>query len=522
MPATVTSARRPPWYLAAPAMVSAAGVLAPLLYLVVRAVGDTETSAWDAVFTWRNAALLGNTTALVVGVLAVTTLLALPAAWLTTRTDLPGRRFFAVALVMIFATPAYLLAYTLLAAGGAYGMVYHLTGYAAPVLRGYSGSLIALSLYNLPYMLLSLRAGLLQLDPGLEETAQSLGRSRATIFFSVILPQLSPALLAGQLIVALHVVNDFGVVSLMNYHTFSYALYLRYTGFDLGGAAWIAMMMLAFTAVLIGGEFWLLRGLRLHRTGTGVERRARRVELGPWAGPAVAFLSVILLMGVVLPVGTIAYGLTRVEWSYTMPDVGAALWDSVRASLPAAVIATALALPVAYIARRYPGKRSLMIERLSFLGYATPSLAFALGVLVITLRLAPWAYQTLGVLVYAYALHFMAEAVAPLRSALFRASPRVEEASRALGVGPWGTLWRVTLPLLRPGLVVSLALVFLSAMKELPLTMLLAPLGFDTLATNVWGHTAEADYAGAAPYALLIVAIASVFVGVLVWHEQKT
>jgi len=209
--------------------------------------------------------------------------------------------------------------------------------------------------------------------------------------------------------------------------------------------------------------------------------------------------------------------------------VGTAWWavrraviDSLSVSAPAAVVATLLALPIALMARRYPSRLSLLLERLGFLGYATPPLAFALGLLVVTLWVLPGLYQTLFVLVYAYSLHFLAEAVGPIRAGLFAADPRLEEASRALGVGPVSTFVRVTLPLLRPGLVVSLALVFLSVMKELPLTMLLAPPGFETLSMNIWQYTEDAMYASAAPYALGVLALSALFVGVLVFNERRS
>ena len=133
-----------------------------------------------------------------------------------------------------------------------------------------------------------------------------------------------------------------------------------------------------------------------------------------------------------------------------------------------------------------------------------------------------WLYQELPlVLVYAYSLHFLAEAVGPVRAGLYQATPRLEEASRSLGYSQLATFVRVTLPLLRSGLVVAMALVFLSAMKELPLTFLLSPLGFDTLATNIWSHTREAMYAEAAPFALLIMLVSAGFVAVLLSQERQ-
>ncbi len=497
-------------------------MLLPLGYLVVRSLGADAAQVARVVFRRQSLEQLTNTMLLGAAVVGVTTLLAVPAAWLTSRTDLPMKRFFALAMVLPLAIPGYLMAYTLLSLGGDYGAVFHMTGVSVPRLRGFTGSVVALSVYNFPYMLLNLRAGLSGYDTSLEEIARSLGQRPARVFFSVVLPQLWPSILAGALLVSLHVITDFGVVSLMGYETFSFALYNAYVGaYGTSGAAPIALMMMALAGVFIVAEVWLLRRVILTRAGAGVARVRRPLGLRRWKVPAVGFLTVILAISVVTPACTIIYWARQADLAESWRSLSGAVVDSLSVSAPAALAATLLALPIAYMARRYPSRLSAGLERLSFLGYATPSLAFALGLLVVTLRVVPGLYQTAFVLVYAYSLHFLAEAVGPIRAGLFQANPRLEEASRALGYGPISTFTRVTLPLLRPGLIVSLSLVFLSAMKELPLTMLLAPPGFETLSMNIWQSTEEASYAQAAPYALCVLAISSLFVGVLLFNERR-
>ncbi len=494
----------------------------PLGYLVVRSLGADAGEVGRAVFRWQSLVQLSNTLLLCASVVVVTTVTALPAAWLTSRTDLPMKRFFALALVLPLAIPGYLMAYTLLSLGGDYGAAFHLTGVSVPRLRGFWGSLVALSVYNFPYMLLNLRAGLSGYDTSLEEVARSLGQRPGRVFFTVVLPQLRPAILAGALLVSLHVVSDFGVVSLMRYETFSYALYQAYQGaYGTRGAAPIALLMMALAGVFIVAELLMLRRVVLTRAGAGQARVRRPLRLRRWAWPGVVFVCLLLMVGVVLPVLTIVYGALGVEMGSQWRALRGAVVDSLSVSIPSAVVATALALPIAYMARRYPSRWSASLERLGFVGYATPPLAFALGLLVVTLRVVPGLYQTAFVLVYAYSLHFLAEAVGPIRAGLFTANPRLEEASRALGYGPFSTFARVTLPLLRPGLIVSLSLVFLSVMKELPLTMLLAPPGFETLSMNIWQYTEDAMYGSAAPYALVVLGVSALFVGVLVFNERR-
>jgi iron(III) transport system permease protein len=160
------------------------------------------------------------------------------------------------------------------------------------------------------------------------------------------------------------------------------------------------------------------------------------------------------------------------------------------------------------------------VERLAYLGYALPPLALALAYIFFSLGTLPVLYQTMALLVFAYTLHFLAEAIGPIRTALYQISPNVEEAARSLGRSPLRAFGSTTLPLIRTGLVVSVTFVFLSAIKELPLTVLLSPPGFETLSTNVWGFASEGLYGRAAPYALAIVCLSTLFVAVLLRYES--
>ena len=227
--------------------------------------------------------------------------------------------------------------------------------------------------------------------------------------------------------------------------------------------------------------------------------------------PAWGLAGAIGVAALVIPLVTIVYW-TRTElnpWAFN------SLWASLKSAAGAAALAalttTALAFPLAYIGSRYgttprTARLARLTERVAYLGYATPPLAFALALIFFTLGVVPGLYQTFALLIMAYTLHFVAEAIGPIRSGLVTATPRLEEAARVLGYSPLQTLWSVTLPLLRPGLLTGAAFVFLSVLKELPLTLLLAPIGFEPLSRNLWTHTEEAQYASAAPYALALIA----------------
>lgn len=511
--------------LLAVALLVGAAVLLPLFYLVLRAAQAEPQQLAEIVLRERNLQLLVNTLALLVGVIAFTTVLALPLAWITSRTDLWGKRFWTVLLVLPLAVPGYVGVFGFFGATGVSGWLEHLLGFPWPRPTGYLGALGVLTLFTYPYLFLNLRAALLGLDAGLEESARSLGYRGLEVFWRVVLPQLRPALFAGWLLIGLHVLGDFGVVSLVRFETFSYAIYLQYSAsFDRVYAAWLSLMLILLTGSLLWLEARLLKNLSLSRVGLGSARKPQPVRLGVWWLPSLALMAVPIVGALVVPLTSIGYWLAQYPSSphtRSFEAVLEALGNSVQAAAPAAFLAALLALPLAYLGVRYPSPLSRLLERAAYIGYATPPLAFALALIFFSLRGVPFLYQTLALLILAYALHFLAEAIGPIRSALYQAPPRLEEAARSLGYNPLQAFLRATFPLLRRGLLASMALVFLSAVKELPLTFLLAPIGYSTLSTRIWGYTSEAMFAEAAPYALLIVLFSAGLVGLLLSQERR-
>lgn len=504
------------------AAVIAVGVLLPLAYLLIRAFDATPELLNNVIFRMRNVRLLGNTLLLTGSVLLLDVLIALPLAYLSTRCKIKWRQFITLLGVLPLAIPGYVMAYALLGLGGYNGLFDTWFGWNFFRLSGFSGSLIVLTLCTFPYLYLNFRTSLLGLDPSIEEASRSLGHDAWSTFKKIILPQLKPAFLAGGLLISLHVIGDFGTVSLMRFETFSYALYLQYVAaYDRIYAAWLALMLLMLTTGALVLEYRLLKKAIYYRLGRGVAKSRSLLSLGPWKIPAYLFVGVLFLISILLPVSSIGYWVNQPAFTAALPDLAASLWNSVKASAPAALLTTAMALPLAYIGVRYKTKLSDPIERVAYLGYATPPLAFALAFVFFSLVVSTSLYQSLLLLVLAYSLHFLAESIGPVRSSLYQAPPQLEEAARSLGYSPVKAFFKVTFPLLRGGIIASAALVFLSAMKELSITFLLAPIGFDTLALNVWSYTGEAMFAEAAPYALAILLFSSLFVGFLFSKEAK-
>ncbi len=513
---------RPPLALLLAAGLVGTGTCLPVLYLLIRAFDAEAAQLAGIVFRMRNLLLLGNTLALVAVVLLIGTVIALPMAWLVTRSDLRGRGIVTFLMALPLAVPGYVMAYALLGLSGYYGFARSWFGISLPPLHGLWGAGLSLALYTFPYIFLNLRAAFLGMDPGLEETAQSLGHSRSKVLRHVVLPQLWPALVSAWLIVGLYVIGDFGAIALMRYEVFSYAIYTQYSGaFDRTYAAWLSLMLLGVTVLALLAQSRLTRNRRFARTGTGVARPLHLVRLGLWALAAWAGIALVAFAAIGLPLLVLAHWMRRGVEAMDWAMLAQAALNSGLAAAAVAVLTVALALPVVLLSLRWPGWFPALTDRLAWLGYATPPLAFGLAMVFFTLSVIPFAYQTHPVLIFAWVMTFLALALGPLRLALLQVGRRPEEAARTLGAGPLRAFWRVTMPRLKGPMVAAGLLVFIAVVKELPLNWMLAPTGWRSLSTTVFGRTVEGMMAEAAPFALAIILFSALFVGLILKYEGQ-
>jgi iron(III) transport system permease protein len=482
----------------------AAFVSLPLVYLFVRAT-DAGTDAWRThLLTWRTIELLSSTTAIAAAVLFVSIAISVPYAWLVTRTDLPLRRMWAVIGALPLAFPSYIAAFATVSILGPRGALAAAIGHPLPeIAYGWSGALLTLGLFSYPYLYLLLVAAMRGLDPLLEEAARSLGKTSGQVFSRVVMPQLRAPLIAGSLMIVLYTISDFGAVSIVRYDTFTTAIYDAYRGlFDRTVAALLATVLALMTILVLLLEWLLVRNVAASRARP--VRAARPAPLGAWKVPALAFVGALSLVTVVVPFTAIVGWSLRASFAAIRID---AVVNSLYVSAAAALLCVAFSLPIALWAVRGRERLAVAIERLTFAGYALPGIVVALALVVAATRLARPLYQTAALLVAAYVIRFLPEATAATRSALSSLSPIFEEAARSLGQSRFAVLRRVTMPMIRPGLLAGGGLVFLTAMKELPATLILRPTGFETLATRIWTESSVSAWSGAAlPSLLLLVA----------------
>jgi iron(III) transport system permease protein len=475
----------------------AALALLPLGYIA----GYTLDLGWsgvrELVFRPRVAELLWNTTRLLLGTVAVCAVLGVGAAWLVARSSVPGRRAWHVLLVAPLAVPAFVNSFAWIS--------------LLPGLDTYAGALLVVSLSYFPFVYLPVVAAFRGLDPALEDTARGLGLSSWAVFRRVQLPQLRVGLLGGCLLVALHLLAEFGALQMLRYPTFTTAIYDQYRStFNGPGATMLAGVLVLLCLLLLLAEL-RLRGSRGYAgSGRGAARPVRPVALRGLTAPALLALAAIVALSLLVPLGSLGYWIAGgasagIEWGALAATTGSTL---ALAGIAAAVT-TAMALPTGWLAVRARGRVATLLERATYLGSSVPGIVVALALVTLSIRGTPWLYQTVPVLIAAYAILFLPRAVVPVRAAVEQSPPLYDDVAASLGSSGVDRLRRITLPLLAPGLGAGAALVFLAVVTELTATLLLAPTGTTTLATAFWAASSALEFGAAAPYAVVMVVLSA-------------
>ncbi len=510
-------------------------VIIPLVYIFVRAAG-ADPQAWSRLLQGRLWVLLGNTLLLVVAVTSGAVVTGVSMAWLTERTDLPGRSLFRWLLALPLAIPAYIggvVHLSLLRPRG--GMIpqalSNLFGQEIPTPSplGFWGAAFILTLFMYPYVYLLSGAAFRSLHASVEEAARAFGRTSWQTFWQVTLPALRPGITAGALLVSLDILAEYGTVALLRYETFTSAIFVQLAGrYDRSAASVLAGVLVSLAILFLWSELRLQGQARFTQMESNW-RPAAQLKLGKWKIPATLAVVGVVSSSLLVPISVLAYWsiqaffdpatLTSVlrSGSQGMENF---IWNSLWSSVLAAVVAVLLSLPVAIFATRYRNPISKSLSRLAQVGYAIPGVVIALSLVSLVNQLLPFLYGTPLLVVMAYVLRHMPQAVRASESALGQLSASLEEASRTLGQNSLQTLLRVTLPLIFPGLLAGGALVFLTSLKELPSTLLLRPAGFDTLAVRVWMWANEGFYIQAAPTALLLVCLSALPLFFLLRREK--
>lgn len=516
------------------ACVIAVLALVPIATIVVLAIADTG-ELWSQILANVLPQAAWNTGLLLLGTGLIAISVGTGAAWLVTAYDFRGRGIVEWALLLPLAVPTYIMAYAYLdilnPLGPIQSTLRFVLGYSSPRafrlpdIRSMWGAVLVFGFVLYPYVYLTVRAMFLTQAANLVEASRTLGVSKAGVFWRVALPLARPAIVVGATLALMEVLNDVGAAQFLGVRTMTASIYTTWVvRTNLPGAAQIAVAMLIVVVALILLERW---GRRNQRYATNAQRsRPMTAEKLSGGREAMAiFLGFFpILVGFAGPaIYLIVAAFRRLEFAGFSFHLLRATINTVTISAIATACVLICGFAVAYAARLRGGALAATFTRVATLGYAVPGTVLAIGILVPVAAFdrtidAVWRNMTgvsigllvLGsgaALVYAYAARFLAISAGGIEAGLSRLPMSYDHASRTLGQGPTGTLWRVHLPLTRPALVAAGLLVFVDCMKELPATLLLRPLNVETLATLLYGEAARGTYEDAALAALIIVVI---------------
>lgn len=538
-PSEAVTMRLVPWHRSGMGWRFGATLVAGLVCLPVVALifiaFQGSAGLWPHMIAYVLPAALRNTFILLVGVGLLVTLMGTTTAWLVTAYDFPGRRFLEWALLLPLAVPTYIIAYAYLdilhPVGAMQGMLRDMLGYSSPRefrlpdIRSMWGCILLLGLVLYPYVYLTTRAMFMTQAANLVEVSRTLGTRRNAVFRQVAFPLARPAIAIGVALALMETLNDIGASQFLGVRTLTVSVYSTWVNrSDMPGAAQISLAMLVIVVMLVLVERYARRNQR-YATAAQKPRTMAPDRLTGWrAASAFGICFLPIALGFVAP----GIYLCVEAWKrFRFAGISSRIWDEIVNTVVVSSIATFVVLLCgllfAYAARTCPGRVTALAARASTLGYAVPGTVLAIGLLVpLGLFDRFWAdsvERLTGVspgllllgsgaaLVLAYSARFMAISTGGIEAGFSRISPSLDHAARMLGQTSTGVFRNIHLPLSRTALASAGLLVFVDCMKELPATLLLRPLNFETLATHLYGEAARGTYEEASIAALLIVVI---------------
>jgi iron(III) transport system permease protein len=493
-------ARRPVVLLTVSSLVAAILAL-PLVFLLIEAHGAGAWQVARLIFRPLTFSLLWNTIRLTVVVTAACAVIGTAAAWWVERTDLPGRRAWAVLVVVPLAIPDFVVSF-------GWNSLWTWA-------HGFRGAVIVMTLAVYPLVYLPVAASLRSADPGQEEVARSLGSGRVRTFVRITLGQAKGAILGGCLLVALVLLAEYGAFEILGYQTFTTEIFTEFNAYSFAASCALSLVLVLLSLLVLAGEGMLRGRGRVSRSGPMTPRISPPQRLGWARWPVLALFAALVLLALGVPVASTLY--------WMVAGLPPALSGGANVSLlnaaghtalyggAAGILATVMAFPVALLAVRHSGRMRHLLERSTYLVLGMPGVVIAFALSYFTERYAAgFGYGTSMLLIACYAIMFFPLALVGVKASLARAPASLDEAARSLGQRRLAVLFRVTMRLAGPGLVAAFCLVFLSAVTELTATLLLIPTGTQTLATQFWSYETNLSYSQAAPFALVMIIVAAV------------
>ena len=524
------------WALAALVIIPLATIFSSFL--------TPEKEIWDHLATTLLPELLRNTVILIVGVGCFTALLGVSLGWFTGACEFPGRKLFSWSLALPMALPAYVMAFIFLGlmdfSGPLQSLLRTIPGFESTMIEVRTPTfvviVIGLTLY--PYVYLLSRASFMNQGRSMIEASRTLGYSPTRAFFKVALPISRPWIVSGLALVLMETLADFGAVSIFNFNTFTTAIYKSWFGFfSLGGAAQLSSLLVVFALALVMVEGLYRSRMRYFDSSRGGAVPSRLLLSG-WKGWSVSlYCATVLIIAFVAPIIQLFIWCIEVVQSGEGIHYSSYIFKTLLLGALAATLICLISVLLAYAKRRNSSPGNRFLCRLATIGYALPGTVLAVGIVLpivwfdnllqnvlstlLSFDTGPLFQGTVLVMLLAYLIRFLAVAFGSVDSGMQNIKPSLDEAASILGKSGKETLLKIHFPLLQKGLLTALVLCLVDVIKEMPITLMTRPFGWDTLAVKIYELTSEGEWVRAALPGLYLVIAGMIPVFILIRKMEK-
>ena len=489
------------------------GVLVLPLLLVASQFFMQEASNLQHVVTNLLPLYLVNTSILVTGTSVITLILGVSTAWFVTVYNFPFRKYFEWMLILPLAIPTFINAIAYVG----------LTDYAGPLriflrwlgidtymdVMNHTGAIIIMSLVLYPYVYVTSRSAFLLQSASLIEVARTLGQSLGKTFRKVALPIARPSIFAGLILVVMEVLNDYGLVSYFGIPTFTAGIFRSWLALDdFPTALFLSMLVLGFVLILFIIEFLANQNKKV--THNKEDRKfSRLTPKNKWVIFVLCFIP--FLLGFIVPV-------IQLIWWFTLSFSNDIWLRLMRLTSNTALLGTisgifiiSLGIILGYTFRM-ANKKGIqpILSKIPFLGYAMPGAVIAVGIVAFILFVNPsYIYSGITALIFGYTVRFFAVGFGLIESGFEKIPEQIDDAAVSLGSSPLRNLFSIHIPILKPILISAFIMVFVDVTKELPLTLILRPFNYETLATNAFQYAKDEMASRSASSSLLIIFVSA-------------
>ena len=486
----------------------------PLLYLLTKITFEFKLF-FDFILNTNILRLSFNTISLILLVVIFSVLISLPLAYLNVRSNLPFAKYLTSISVLPIALPSYVMATTQIEIWSKNGWVHNFLKIffemkTFPSFYGLIGSVFVLSLITYPYVYIGLAAMFRRFDYQMIDASKTLGDSPFQSFFKIIFPLVRPTIVGGSLLVSLYVLSDFGAVSLLRFNTFTIAIFNRmYNSISNYGVLEISLLAIIFCFIILFIESRSKNEAR-HFSNSKLSDN-KKADLGFWKWILLPLTLLPLIFGFILPISVLIYWIIiGIGEDMGFMDVIQPTINTLMISSVSAIFITLVCIPLLITIKKNVRLLSFFVDKVSYIGLSLPGVIVSMSLVFFCINYFDYIYQTFIVLVLGYFISFLPAALGPIKSSMSQIDPKLEDASLTLGASKIKTYLNVVVKLASPGFIYGGVLVFILCLKELPATLILSPIGFQTLATEIWSNASEAFFIKTALASIVLVIIAGI------------